>query len=157
MNSSDVFQTAKSSIRSSFSIASWWQFVQPSVQKSFLLIIENLEILGIPFRDSFRGGCSLKVALRKLQGVTCDSSKQSVLFGSRLTEEEYQTALEPSKFSLGLQEWDKPGEADIYACKQLCDQIDLLEKLGLFQIPSQGPNKGISSFVSESGEWKFDA
>lgn len=148
----EVFQAAKSSIKSSFSISSWWKFTNTSVQNSINVIIENLETLGIPFRDSFRGCCSLNAALRKLRG-TRSSDQQSVLFGNRLTEEEYQVAIEPSKFCLGLDEWEKPGEADVYACRQLCDQIDLLDSIGLFQVLKQ-TSSNLRPDI-ESGEWKF--
>lgn len=128
----DIIKTAKGSIKNAFRTADWWPLVQKECQRELFYIIDNLELLGQPFRDSFRAACCLEKNRRSLRGLNTD--RAGVLFGSRLTEDTYQASISAVRLLLGLDDWSKPNEADVQACRQLCDQIDVLESFGVLSI-----------------------
>lgn len=141
----DITKTAKGSIKNAFRTADWWPLVQKDCQRELFYIVDNLELLGQPFRDGFRAACRLEKHRRSLRGQNSDRS--GVLFGNRLTDDMYQSAIPATRLLLALDDWAKPNEADVQACRQLCDHIDVLENFGV--LPAPQPDVSLSQTIKD--------
>ncbi|KKM07854.1 hypothetical protein LCGC14_1729700, partial [marine sediment metagenome] len=49
------------------------------------------------------------------------------LFGHKMSEECYQSSIEPTKACLNLNDWVKPNEADVQACMLICNFLTQLD------------------------------
>lgn len=87
------------------------------------LIIDNIEVIGDLFQEAFVSHFKLAHAQRILEGITTEPAQPGVLFGRKMTEECYQSGINPTKACLQLEDWTKPNEADVQACMFLCNLL----------------------------------
>jgi hypothetical protein len=112
-------------IKKSFLDTEWWEFVQPSVKNGLDFIIDNIDVLGLRFRDSFMSMFKYEHTKRLLQHEAFDSTVPGAF--ADFPEECYQSGMTPARVLLGLEEWVKPTDMDVLAAFHLCQQIDILE------------------------------
>ena len=128
MDKKRFFKDAAKVIKLSLNKAQWWGLVQEEIQVKLKLILDNLETLGIPFRDAYVAAFKYHHICRLLSGKSFKATVPGVLFGSELTEETYQCAMEPTKSLLVMDDWTLPTEADVQACISICNHLERLEK-----------------------------
>jgi len=138
-----IIDHAKSCLRTAFEKTSSWPLVQPEVKERLILIIDNIEILGPNYRDAFLSLFKYNHLLRATEKKAI-SSTASALFPA-MSEETYQSSLAPVRALLNLNDWIQPNDADIQACMFLCQQVDILELVGLFK-SDKGPEDSKSIF-----------
>lgn len=126
MDKPESIAVARGSIKRAIKEISWWQYVQKEVQEQLFIIIEHIDELGVPFRDALRAACKLNERKRRISKKSKSPNEPSILFGAKLTEETYQAAKDPVICLLGLGEWVDLSEADVQACRLLCDHIEIL-------------------------------
>lgn len=169
----DVIGSTKQSMKSAFQMMEWWAFVEKEVQDAIYLVIDDFETLGLPFRNAFRSMFELERRRRVLQNRAVEPQKFTILFGPKLSEESYQCGKVATIAALNLNDWSNPTEADVRACQHLCQQIDALENLKVFEVikprvetspsfsptgPLFGPkpHKGHPQ-ITDSAKWDFDS
>ncbi len=130
----DLLKSASEAIRRSFRSRHWWKFVQDDVKRSLDNIIENIGALGPAFKSVFRAFCAWEEIRLEATNQKIKQNQPTMLFRSKMTEVAFQSSLIPTRAILGLDDWAKANEADTYACHQLCEQIDLFENMGLFDL-----------------------
>ncbi len=123
---------AAEAIQKALSDIEWWNAVHKEVRQQIGLIVTNAYSLGLPFRDAFLAACELERNRRKLLKQNVKPNTPSTLFGLRLSEEKYQSGSEASKLLLGLGDWFEISEADVQACYLICEHINIVETLGVF-------------------------
>jgi hypothetical protein len=132
---------ARQAIKKALKEVEWWKLVHDEVKKALHLIIEHIDTLGTPFRDSFRAACQLEAIRRVILQQSGDDSP-SIVFGSKLPEEKYQSSKAPVKLLLGLNDWFDPNEADVQSCYLICDHVNILERLDVIEGQDKsGPNE----------------
>lgn len=129
----DSIAVSVRSIKKSLLKASWWKHVQPEVAEKLNFIIDNLKSLGPMFKDAFIASFKFAHARRVVVGTNVTPDMPGALFGRNMTEECYQSGIDGTKLLLELQDWTKPNDADVQACMHLCQQIEVLSQLGIFQ------------------------
>lgn len=97
--------------------------------------MDNLSEMGVLFRDSFVALFKMEHQKRLLTNQAKPSSEPSPLFGESMPEECYHSGIYPTKVLLQLNEWVNPNDVDVNALMVLCQQIDVLESLGLLESP----------------------
>ena len=107
--------------------AQWWELVQDEVKERLLLLVDNIEHLGVRFKDAYYSLFKFVHMRRLLDGVSERSSKQSPLFPLMMSEETYQASIPCVKTLLDLNDWVKPNDADVQACMFLVRQIEVME------------------------------
>lgn len=133
MNDTDTIKTIKKSLTST----TWWQHVQPEVRKRLDFVIENLQPLGILFRDSFVSSFKYAHAFRVVNEVAINNDKPGALFGRNLTEECYHSGIHSTRLLLDIADWTQPNDADVQACMHICQCIDSLEKTDFFKTETE--------------------
>lgn len=121
-------------IRKALEEVEWWQAVQEETKEQINFIIEHTPVLGQPFRDAYQALCKFTNRKRRLLKQNEKPNTPSVLFGLKMPEETYQSGREATKTLLGLGDWFEPNEADVQACRLICEHINILESLGVFNI-----------------------
>lgn len=116
----------------------WWKFVRPDIQSKIDFVLNNLQQLGIPFRDSFVSYFRLEHTKRIITGNKLTMPKMPF---QTITEECLQSAINPTKHLLGLDDWVLPNDAEVQACMCICHNIDLLEDLGILKYESESESQ----------------
>jgi hypothetical protein len=122
---------AQQAIVKAFTEVDWWAIVHDEVKEGIQFLIDNIAQLGPSFRDAFRSSCELELKRREILQQNEDKSP-SVLFGAKFTEEQYQSSIDAVKCLLRLGDWFEPNEADVQACRLLCEHVDILDNLQVF-------------------------
>lgn len=107
------------------------QHLQEEVQHKIDLLIDNIDTVGIPFRDAFIHMFKYEHLCRMLGGKASKHDKPGAL-GRNLSDETYKCCENPVKALLHLNDWTKPNDSDVLACLQICHSVDLFEKLNFF-------------------------
>lgn len=133
--------------------ASWWKHVQPETAEKLQSILNNLITMGPLFKRAFIESFKYSHAHRVVTGKSVPSDIPGALFGRAMSEECYQSGIGPVKHLLDLSDWIKPNDADVQACMHVCQQIEILEKLGIFEdgeiklTEDKHPTKGMFSDI----------
>ena len=127
-----LFRHAKNAILKTLQGYPWWVYVQDETRKSLAFIIDNIQELGIPFRNSFVEIFKFEHTCRLLNKQAIPTDKPGILVGTQMSEEAYHSGILPTKILLKLDDWFQPNDSDVHACMSLCHHIDQLEKIGLF-------------------------
>jgi len=126
----------KKTLRESYAQTSWWELAQIETKQALVYIIDNIQIMGIQFRDAFIAMFAYEHLMRIRQSKARPASEESPLFGKILPEECYLSGKHPVKAVLHMDDWFEANDADVNACMVLCQQIDLLESMDiLMKIP----------------------
>lgn len=131
MEQSESLAVAQSSIKRAIKEVSWWKLVKEEIQNEIQFLIDNIHSAGIPFCKAFRASCSLNLIRREILGTKIKDDESSIIFGDKMSEEVYQASKEPVLHLLRLAEWTDISEADVQACRLLCDHIDILIHYGV--------------------------
>lgn len=125
------------------------QHMQEEVQHKIDLLIDNISVVGIPFRDAFIDMFKYEHLCRMISGSSIKHDKPGP-FGRKLSEETYNCCINPVKALLHLNDWTEPNDSDVLACLQICTTIDLFEKLKFFDknVPTVGLEKA-SEIISK--------
>ncbi len=142
----DVISSTKKSMKNAYEATDWWKYTAKEVKKNLFFIVNHLETLGKPFRDLYRASAQFERARRQTAGATINPAQPTILFGPKLTEETYQCGKISTKVALSLEDWSNPNEADVQSCRHLCQQIDALEKLKLFELLKTGAEQSQPAF-----------
>ena len=79
----------------------YWPMTQDEVKHSILHIIDNIEILGISFRDAYY---SMSIIEKHyLPPEKRDDNSETLFFGKKMTESQYQGSINTVKLLLNLQ------------------------------------------------------
>lgn len=128
MDKKRFFKDAAKVIKLSHNKSQWWGLVQEDIKVKLELILDNLDTLGMPFREAYVAAFKYHHICRLLSGKSFKATVPGVLFGAELTEETYQCAMEPTKSLLVMEDWTLPTEADVQACISICNHLERLEK-----------------------------
>ena len=128
----EILKAASGSIKQTLTTSTWWKYVQPDVEDGIHLVLDNLETIAIPFRDSFVHVFRFEHCRRMIEDKSVESKIPGALFGKELPEEVYQSGKLPVKMLLRLNDWIEPNEADVQACLHIITQIDVFATLGAF-------------------------
>lgn len=106
----------------------WYGFMSTNVQKRIDWIFDNFRFVGIQFASSFMTMFKWEAYKRFLDKESIllqpDTGKfQKMIQINRISEELYLCGLNPTKFLLGLEDWEKPNDADVEGCLFLCQEI----------------------------------
>lgn len=118
----------------------YWPMTQDEVKHSILHIIENIELLGLHFKNAYD---SMSFIEREyLPEHKKNDNSETLFFGKKMTEAQYSGSINTVKLLLNLQDWIKPNEADVFTVRYLCNQISILESKGAIFLKGQhGPTK----------------
>jgi hypothetical protein len=116
----------------------WWKYVQDDARGSLIFIMENVTVVGRSFRDAFIAEFRYSHALRIATDSNKPFSEPTVLFGAKFPEEFYRSGIAPTKSLLRMADWLEPNEADVHACMILCQQVDVLHRMGI--LPDETPH-----------------
>ncbi len=136
----NIIKSAAKSIKNAFKNADWWKFVQDEVKNELFTIIDNVDVLGISFRDAFIAQFAYEHRVRMMNKDAFHHNVPGAVFGRGLSEECYHSGIGPTHALLRLDDWLQPNDADVQACVHLCQQIDVLEILKVLKKPAE---KGI--------------
>ncbi len=126
-----IIDHAKSCLKTAFEKTSSWPLVQPEVKERLLFLIEHIGVLGPHYRDAFLSLFKYNHLLREAEKKSINSTVSAIF--PAMSEETYQSSLAPVRALLNLNDWIQPNDADIQACMFLCQQVDILEIVGLFK------------------------
>lgn len=148
------------SLKQSYQATAWWKYLQPEVQCAIEKLMNNIEDMGILFRDAFVALFKIEHHKRALSNLSKPSSEPSPVFGISLPEECYLSGIYPTKILFNLNDWIVPNDIDVNAAMILCQQIDVLESLGMIKSPfpdirTQGLSRTNDLLRSVSPELKF--
>lgn len=139
-----LLERSKLKIKELIEKSDWWKYIQDDAKKQIVYYVENIDIFGFFFKRTFRSLSNLEHTRRKQRKSNLNIKEAGILFGTLLPEEVYQSSKNATKIVLELNEWTEPNEADVQACRVLCEQIDFLEAANLLEIstsiyPSEKP------------------
>ena len=133
MQKPESLAIAQESIKRAIREIEWWKLVHKDVSLEIAFLIDHIDKLGLLFRDAFPSACMLTQQKRKIHEANSPAEELSLIFGSKLSEEVYQSAKATTVHLLGLDAWFEPTEADVQACRLICDHIDVLESFDLLK------------------------
>lgn len=125
------------SLKKSYKKTDWWPYLSLEVQQAFENLIDQLNELGLTFRDAYISLFKLEHKKRLLAGVAKSSSEPSPFFGKLMPEECYHSGIEPLKYLFNLPSWVQPNDVDVNAVMILCQQLDVLETAGILKPDSE--------------------
>ena len=129
---SEHLKTAKQTILEALQASSWWDHVQVDVRRQIGEIVRQLELVGAAFRDAYVAAFRFNHLCRVHSGKSAPPML-SPLLSALITEEAYQSAIEPTRSLLELDDWFEPNDADVKACMLLCQQIEVLISLDVLE------------------------
>jgi len=124
-------------IRSSYKETSWMKYARDEVKKKVDHLLDNLLLLGPSYKDSFITLFVHTNRLRFVKNETVNSRRPSVLFGTTLPEETYQSGIIATRVLFDLDDWFQPNEADVYLAMKLWEQLVLLDEENFFEEPEK--------------------
>lgn len=141
MDKLEPINLGKESIRKALKEVEWWKLVHKDVIEKLDFLIEHIDKIGLPFRDAFRAACQLTSYKRQIRKEGGAKPELSLIFGTKLTEDDFQSAKEATRSLLELNDWFDPSEADVQACRLICDHIDILESFEVLR-PTETTSMG---------------
>lgn len=117
-------------IKKSLVDVGFWIYVQQEVKDSLVELIDNIDILGIEFKDAFVEGFKFEYLKRSLSNMNVKTDVPSAF--QEFPEESYQCGIIPTKLLLGLDDWVIPQDSDVWAVFLICEQIRVLQESGFF-------------------------
>jgi len=125
----NLYQESAAALKIAFQNANWWPIVQDEVKERLDALLENLELLGPPFRDAYVAHFKFENMVRLLNGHTSEINKPGALFGAAMSDECYQCGKKAAKSLLDLNDWTEPNEADVQCCISICNHMDKLDTM----------------------------
>lgn len=116
--------------------AEWWRFVSDEVRPALENIIENIDVIGLLYKDAFLALFAFENARRQVAQISLSKTVSGALFDT-LSEEVYQSAISPTKFVLQLPDWTNPNDADVNSAIMLTTYIEEFETTGVLRPLSQ--------------------
>jgi len=129
METEKVYSSAATDLRKALEEANWWSIVQDEVKEQLTFLLDNLGLLGPPFRQAFTSAFKFENMYRMLSKQANEVNHPSALFGPAMSDECYQSGKESLRTLLHLQDWTDPNEADVQACITICNQLEKIEML----------------------------
>ncbi len=134
-------------LRIGFRNANWWPLVQDEVKERIEVLLNNLEILGPPFRDAFVSHFKYENLMRMIRSQSSKLNQPGALFGAAMSEECYQCGKKATKSILDLDDWTEPNEADVQCCLSICNQVERIETLA-----EQQPTSVFESLITSQDD-----
>ncbi len=128
-NKQQLYRESAKALRTALKNAQWWPIIQDEVKHQLEIILDNFDVMGPAFKEAFVSLFRFESLRRHIKGLSLKEDQPSVLFGSAMTEEVYQSALTPVRAVLDLNDWVEPNEADVQACLSICNHADHLDSI----------------------------
>ena len=147
MTRNRILQQAIEGMKHLFKNSEWYYFVQEDVDKQITWILDNIEEVGVQFKNNFVALFEWQQKCRKMNGTKSSTGGVSInpidaiapviLKDCALPEDVYQCGKIPTAVMLFLQDFTEPKDPDVKAALHLCHQIQVFEDKNLLVAPKE--------------------